>query len=84
MNLLLLISALLSAFTGGASAVRTPAAAHAVACAATAVQAEVCATRIASRPQQAPASLAVAALAPLFTAQPLSSAEPLYASRRRE
>ena len=84
-NLLLLLSALLSAITGGASAMRAPTAAHAVASAAAAVQAEVRSARIASRPQQGLPTLAlVSALAVRGASATVAAFEPLYASRRRE
>lgn len=84
-NLLLLLSALLSALTGGASAMRAPTAAHAVASAASAVQAEVRAARVASRPQ--PPRWTLAAVAGPFApvaARVVAAGQPLYASRRRE
>ncbi|NIJ28971.1 hypothetical protein FHT00_000904 [Sphingomonas insulae] len=85
MNLLLLLSALLSAITGGASAMRTPTAAHAAASASVAVRAAVRSTRIASRPQQDMIGLAAAAALPLIGAIPRGDAiARLYASRRRE
>lgn len=83
-NLLLLLSALLSAITGGASAMRAPTAAHAVASAAAAVRAEVRSARIASRPQQPLPTLAQAAVPFVPVLLPLVAVEPLYASRRRE
>jgi len=85
MNLLLLLSALLSALTGGASTMRTPAAAHAVASAAAVVEAQVRPTSIASRPQQALPTLAETAAWGLVAAAPVvAPTEPLYARRRRE
>lgn len=86
MNLLLLLSALLSAITGGASAMRAPTAAHAVSTAAAAVRAEVRSARIASRPRQGLPTLARVALLPETggVMLPVGGAEPLYASRRRE
>jgi hypothetical protein len=86
MNLLLLLSALLSALTGGASAMRAPAAAHAVASSCAAVRSQARIARVASRPLQAPPSLMRSALRPLSDAIAgvLTIAGPLYASRRRE
>ncbi len=84
-NLLLLLSALLSALTGGVSAMRAPTAAHTVASAAVAVHAEAGSARIASRPQQGVASLTLSAVLPVVGDMPLIGAlAPLYASRRRE
>lgn len=83
-NLLLLLSALLSALTGGASAMRTPAAAHAVASAAVAMEAGARPTRIACRPQQDhPSRVAVVSSAIRLTILPIVAAAPLYASRLR-
>jgi len=85
MNLLLLLSALLSALTGGASAMRTPAAAHAVASAVAVVEAQVRPASVASRPQQLLPTLAVSAVWAFSAAAPaVVRAEPLYARRRRE
>ncbi|MEA1083080.1 hypothetical protein SFC76_02315 [Sphingomonas sp. CD22] len=84
MNLLLLLSALLSALTGGTSAMRTPAAAHAVASAAAMVEARAIPARVASRPPQALPSLIVVATDVVAAAPAVGSTEALYASRRRE
>ena len=84
MNLLLLLSALLSAITGGASAMRAPTAAHAVATTAAAVRAEVRSARIGSRPQQPRPTLAQAAVPSVPVLLPRVAVESLYASRRRE
>lgn len=85
MNLLLLLSALLSALTGGGSAMRTPAAAHAVASAAAVVEAQVRPAAVASRPQQALPTLVASAAWGLAAAAPaVAPGEPLYARRRRE
>jgi hypothetical protein len=83
-NLLLLLSALLSALTGGGSAMRTPAAAQAISATATAIVSDVRAVRVAQRPQQGrmPLIETLAAL-PLVMAPPAAT-EPLYARRRRE
>lgn len=84
-NLLLLVSALLSALTGGTSAMRTPAAAHAVASAAAMVEARAIPARVASRPQQAlPTLIASAAWGLAAAALVVIPTEPLYARRRRE
>lgn len=83
-NLLLLLSALLSALTGGTSAMRTPAAAHAVASTAAMVEARAIPARVASRPPQALPSLIVVATDVVAAAPAVGPTEPLYASRRRE
>lgn len=83
-NLLLLLSALLSALTGGTSAMRTPAAAHAVASAAAMVEARAIPARVASRPPQALPSLDVVASGVVTAAPAVAPTEPLYARRRRE
>ena len=84
-NLLLLLSALLSALTGGASAMRAPTAAHAVAQVAAAVEARALPAGIASRPQQPlPTRIAAARHRVVVPATAPASAEPLYARRRRE
>lgn len=83
MNLLLLLSALLSALTGVGGA-RGASAPQVVCAAATAVRAaRVAAISVGVRPVQAPPPLA-AVLRPSGTAWALAAAEPLYASRRRE
>ncbi len=83
-NLLLLLSALLSALTGGASAMRAPTAAHAVSCAATAVQTKAALAIASRRPQQALPGLRTFAASPFAIVQSFAEAAPLYASRRRE
>ena len=83
MNLLLLLSALLSALTGVGSAVRAPAAAQAVSAQVTAAAAQVRAVRVAQRPQPGRPTLAmVRSVAALPV--PITAFAPLYASRRRE
>lgn len=83
MNLLLLLSALLSALTGAVSSGRAPTVAHA-AVAAASIRAEVAGTArsIASRPLQPLPELRTVALS--LVAVAASPAVPLYASRRRE
>ena len=84
-NLLLLLSALLSAITGGAAATRVPAAAHAMARSVAAVEAQVRSARIASRPVQVLPVLAIMAVLHGVSDAPRPPAvEPLYANRRRE
>jgi hypothetical protein len=83
-NLLLLLSALLSALTGGVSAMRAPAAPHAVAVAAAVAEAQVSPARVDTRPVQSLPGRwqAIAIVNP--AAITLTSIIPLYASRRRE
>lgn len=85
LNLLLLLSALLSAMTGIGSARGQAAPASAVcACAAEACVASRTVRSVAHRPAMAIASIAETALPPLGRAWPLQAAEPLFATRRRE
>lgn len=84
MNLLLLLSALLSALTGGASAMRAPAAAHAVASAAVAVRSQARAVRTVSRPIATVQPLIESARAAIVQSFVVAPAVSLYASRRRE
>lgn len=84
MNLLLLLSALLSALTGGASAMRAPAAAHAVAVAAAVAEAQAVPARIAARPVQALPRVRQVTATAAPAAFALAAIVPLYASRRRE
>lgn len=85
MNLLLLLSALLSALTGVGGSVRQPQVAQAVAqqqrVATIAAARHIAATR---RPVQAMATLAVSAVPPLATTFALTAAEPAWALRPRE
>jgi hypothetical protein len=82
-NLLLLLSALLSALTGVGASARQPQVAQAVAQQA---RAAVTASRpaVAHRPIVLAPSLAVLAGAPLASVLHLAAIEPVFASRRRE
>ena len=85
MNLLLLLSALLSALTGGSSVVREPAAAHAARSAVAAVaDLATVARHETSRPGQTAETLVAAARRPVSVVYALAPTAPLYASRRRE
>ncbi|KQT33318.1 hypothetical protein ASG29_04440 [Sphingomonas sp. Leaf412] len=83
MNLLLLLSALLSALTGVGGSVRQPQVAQAVA-----QQARVSAPRVAVAPAARPVAAlpvpAVQTIAPVVRAFALAAIAPLYATRRRE
>ncbi|NJR79102.1 hypothetical protein [Sphingomonas corticis] len=83
MNLLLLLSALLSALTGVGASARQPQVAQAVA-----QQARVAAPRLAAAPAARPVAAlpapALLAAAPLAARWTLAAAEPLFAGRRRE
>ena len=83
MNLLLLLSALLSALTGVGSAVRAPAAAQAISTQVTAAAAQVRAVRAAQRPQPTRRTVAMVRTAAALPIVSVATA-PLYASRRRE
>ena len=82
-NLLLLLSALLSALTGVGASARQPQVAQAVAQQA---EAAVTASRPAAahRPVVVAPSLAMLARAPIALALRIAAVEPLFASRRRE
>ncbi|MEH3046910.1 hypothetical protein [Sphingomonas adhaesiva] len=84
MNLLLLLSALLSALTGIGGSVRQPPVAQAVAQQTRAAVAATVAQRVAARPVQVLATLSTSAVAPIAAALALFPAEPAYATRRRE
>ncbi len=85
MNLLLLLSALLSALTGiGGSVRQQPVAAQAVAQQARAAVAATVAQRVAARPVQGLATLVASATAPHAISFALAPVEPAYATRRRE
>lgn len=85
MNLLLILSALLTSLTGAAASGR-PIAPQALSCVADARQGVIAVRRDKTeRPGQTVASLAVAAVAPIENTLILPPAiTPLYASRRRE
>jgi hypothetical protein len=85
-NLLLLLSALLSALTGVGSAVRQPQVAQQVAQPVHAAAAVIAARRraVTQRPVQPLVVMATAALAPLAPTFFVAAAHPLYAQRRRE
>lgn len=84
MNLLLLLSALLSALTGIGGSVRQAPVAQAVTQQTRAAVAATVAQRVAARPAQAVATLIASAVAPLAAAIALTPAEPAFATRRRE
>ncbi|MBJ6121027.1 hypothetical protein [Sphingomonas mollis] len=84
MNLLLLLSALLSAITGIGGSVRAPDAVQVTAGqAAVAVAQSIC-PRAAHRPVQGIAPLAAMAAAIVTPAWSVAPSQPLWASRRRE
>jgi hypothetical protein len=82
-NLLLLLSALLSALTGVGASARQPQVAQAVAQQAQAA-ATVSRPAVAHRPLIITPSLATFATEPVAVALHIAAAEPLFASRRRE
>ena len=84
MNLLLLLSALLSALTGSGGSVRQPQVAQAVAQQARAAVAATVAQRVAARPAQVLVGLPTSAAAPRATSLALLPAESAFAMRRRE
>jgi hypothetical protein len=83
-NLLLLLSALLSALTGVTGSARQPQIAQAVAQQVKAAAIASAARRIAARPVQARATLSASSVAPMARAVVPATREPLFASRRRE
>ncbi|MBW6522370.1 hypothetical protein KZ810_02565 [Sphingomonas sp. RHCKR47] len=84
MNLLLLLSALLSALTGIGGSARQPQLAQAVAQEKVARPAATVRAVLLARPLQSVATLASAAIAPVSRAWSLLAAEPAFAGRRRE
>lgn len=84
MNLLLLLSALLSALSGVGGSARQPQVAQAVAQQARAVAPRLAAAVPAARPVAALPALAVLATAPVVRVAVPVAAIPLYATRRRE
>jgi hypothetical protein len=83
-NLLLLLSALLSALTGIGGSARQPQLAQAVAQEKVARPAAAVRAVLLSRPQQSVTTLASAAIAPISRGWSLLAAEPAFAGRRRE
>lgn len=85
MNLLLLLSALLSALTGAGSAVRRPEVAQAVAVRSVAGQpAQIAESRVAQRPVAAPPTLVTSAAIVRIIAPLKVASIDIWASRRRE
>lgn len=84
MNLLLLLSALLSALTGVAASARAPEVTQAVATTAVARAAPAGRRVQAVRPAAFPPTLAVVAIAPVLATAAPAKAGPLWANRRRE
>ena len=83
MNLLLLLSALLSALTGVGSVARAAPVAQSITAQATVVAAGVSAIRVVHRPIQPLVALACVSVMPV-TVLPMLGTVALYASRRRE
>ena len=84
-NLLLLLSALLSALTGVGGSVRAEGRAQAVAEGSVSASPVASAPRMAtSRPESCPAALVETARAGAETALALTPIEPVFATRRRE
>jgi len=84
MNLLLLLSALLSALTGVSATERAPQPARVAAEAVSPRPAEAARRSVTVRPANAPVSLIASARAGLNSAAPLIVQEPIWANRRRE
>ncbi|KQU55630.1 hypothetical protein ASG67_05650 [Sphingomonas sp. Leaf339] len=84
MNLLLLLSALLSAITGIGGSVRAPDAVQVTAGQATVAVARSICPRSAHRPVQGIAPLAAVAVSVVAPIWPLAPFRPIWASRRRE
>ncbi|TCP32893.1 hypothetical protein EV292_107233 [Sphingomonas sp. BK235] len=82
-NLLLLLSALLSALTGVGASARQAQPAQAVAQQARAVAIVSAARRVAVRPRQVLAALIASAAAPRVAVRALAPREPIFAGRRR-
>ncbi|WP_341207756.1 hypothetical protein [uncultured Sphingomonas sp.] len=83
-NLLLLLSALLSALTGVGGSVRQPQVAQAVAQQVKAVAIVSAARHLATRPAAPRATSAAACNAPIARVFALAAVEPIFAGRRRE
>ncbi|KQN90451.1 hypothetical protein ASE95_13245 [Sphingomonas sp. Leaf231] len=83
-NLLLLLSALISALTGTGASVRQPQVAQTVAQQVNAAAIAGAARRIAARPAQVDVTVADQVAAPRARAFTFVAAQPIFASRRRE
>ncbi|MEH3104744.1 MAG: hypothetical protein PGN12_12675 [Sphingomonas phyllosphaerae] len=83
-NLLLILSALLSALTGVGAAARQPQVAQAVAQQVKAAAIASAARRLATRPAQPRATLVDSSGAPQLRVLALVAVEPIFAGRRRE
>jgi cytochrome c553 len=83
-NLLLLLSALLSALTGVGGTARQPQVAQAVAQQVKAAAIASAARHLATRPAPSPATPAAVRRAPIARAFALAAVEPIFAGRRRE
>lgn len=83
-NLLLLLSALLSALTGVGGTARQPQVAQAVAQQARAAATVAARATAEHRPVAVPLALAILAAAPLALSWRIAASVPAYASRRRE
>ncbi|MEG8039069.1 hypothetical protein QP166_06790 [Sphingomonas sp. LR60] len=84
MNLLLILSALLSALTGVGAAARQPQVAQAVAQQVKAAAIASAARRLATRPAQPRATLVASSTMPVARTFAIVAIEPIFASRRRE
>jgi hypothetical protein len=83
-NLLLILSALLSALTGVGAAARQPQVAQAVAQQVKAAAIASAARRLATRPAQSHPTLVASGAMPVARILAVAAIEPIFASRRRE